>query len=99
MTAQVNDETALRLVTPASSQGLPGRGLRGGGQLDIEEAQLGRVSDDVDRLDGLAAQAEDQHASEAAANEAQQRGLTADRMRDQGRSGSPKVQQVPGDPF
>src|SRR5215471_10043007 len=72
---------------------------RGGGELGAEEAQLGRVGDDVDRLDHLAAHGEHQHARELAATEAEHRGLGADRMGNQRGTRSPEVQQVPGDAY
>src|SRR5215831_4545234 len=78
-------------VTPARS--------RRSGELDAEEAELGRVSDDVDRLDHLAAYGEHQHAGELAAGEAEHRRLPADRMGNQRGTRPPEVQQVPGDAY
>src|SRR6516165_12521962 len=75
-------------VTPARS--------RRGGELDAEEEQLGRVSDDVDRLDRLAAHGEHQHARELAASEAEHRGLGADWMGNQRGTTPPEVHQMPG---
>jgi hypothetical protein len=47
-----------------------------------EEADLGGVGDDVDRLDLFSPHAQHQQCGEGAAMEAEERGLPADRVRD-----------------
>src|SRR5690348_13935070 len=85
------DRAVMSLLLTVSSSG--------GGQVAAEEADLGGIGDDVDGLDLLSAHAQHQQSGEGAAVEAEEGGLPAGRVRDQGGAWSPEPQQVRGDIF
>ncbi len=84
-------------MTPPDRRGQP-VALRGSRrQLRSEESQLASVSNDVDRLDDLAAHGEHEDSGQLVAEEGEDRRLAANRLRDQCRALTPEAQQVPGD--
>ncbi len=105
---QIDVPTAVVVTTrdrivPASrqlklAQAVPGASVH---EVDADHAvcitapQAG-VGDDMDRLDGLAAHGEYQHAGKFPVGKAEQRGLTAGREGDQRLALSPVAQEVPG---